>query len=113
MNRSWSITRCTLFVAQHLEKAAIYEQLAEECAELSKAALKEARILRGDNPTPVSEAEALQNIQEETADVMGCLETLRAVGVAEIESHKLWPLMLEKLERWVRRIEKKEGAQHE
>ena len=30
------------------------EQLAEEAAELSQAALKLARVLRGENPTPVN-----------------------------------------------------------
>ena len=33
--------------------AAMLEQLAEESAELAQAALKAARILRDDNPTPV------------------------------------------------------------
>lgn len=112
MKKSWSITRCTRFVAQNLGKAALLEQLAEECAELSKAALKYARILRGENPTPVGELEALDNIKEETADVLGCIETLRASGVEQIESTNLWPLMNEKLERWAARI-KKTGGQDE
>ena len=34
--------------------AAMLEQLAEESAELAQAALKAARILRDDNPTPGS-----------------------------------------------------------
>lgn len=34
---------------------AMLEQLAEECAECGKAALKLSRILRKENPTPVSE----------------------------------------------------------
>jgi hypothetical protein len=37
---------------------ATLEQLAEECAELSQAALKLARLHRGENPTPVTEQEA-------------------------------------------------------
>lgn len=49
--------------------AATYEQLAEECAELGKAALKYARILRGENPTPVTKADALESINEEWSDV--------------------------------------------
>ena len=32
-------------------KTAMLEQLAEEAAELSQAALKLARVLRGENPT--------------------------------------------------------------
>lgn len=33
---------------------AMHEQLAEEATELAKEALKMARILRGENPTPVT-----------------------------------------------------------
>lgn len=33
------------------------EQLAEEATELDKAALKLARIYRGENPTPVTESQ--------------------------------------------------------
>ena len=47
-------------------------QLAEEAAELGKAALKLRRALDGKNPTPVSPAEALRNVREEMADVLLC-----------------------------------------
>ena len=43
-------------------------QIAEEGAELSKAALKVVRAMEGD--TPVPEAEARKNLIEEMADVM-------------------------------------------
>ena len=36
---------------------AMLEQLAKEAAELSQAALKLARVLRGENPTPVTRRE--------------------------------------------------------
>ena len=48
---------------------ATLEQLAEEAAELSKAALKLARVIRGENPTPVSYAQAVDSLMEEAADV--------------------------------------------
>lgn len=51
---------------------AMLEQLAEESAELSQAALKVARILRGENPTPVKYPEAMGNLIEEYTDVMQC-----------------------------------------
>lgn len=51
---------------------AMYEALAEECAELAQAALKMARVLRGENPTPVSEAEAMEMVVEELTDVISC-----------------------------------------
>lgn len=39
--------------------AALLEQLAEESAELAQAALKLARKMRNENPTPKSRASAL------------------------------------------------------
>lgn len=50
--------------------AAVYEQLAEESAELAKAALKCARIVRGENPTPVTIAEALGDLKEKYTDMI-------------------------------------------
>ena len=55
---------------------ATLEQLAEESAELSKAALKLARIIRQENPTPVGYCQAVDNLKEETADVRLCLKVL-------------------------------------
>lgn len=48
---------------------ATLEQLAEECTELGKAALKLARILRNENPTPVTREDAKANLLEEWTDV--------------------------------------------
>lgn len=42
------------FIVEKIGEAARWEQLAEECAELGHAALKVARILRGENPAPVN-----------------------------------------------------------
>lgn len=49
-------------------------QLAEEAAELSKAALKYRRALTGDNPTPVTPEEALENLYEEISDLNMVIE---------------------------------------
>ena len=51
-------------------KPAMYEQLAEEAGELAHAAQKMARILRGENPTPVTEEEARRNLVEKFTDTM-------------------------------------------
>lgn len=51
---------------------AMLEQLAEEAAELAHAALKCARIHRGDNPTPVELPEAVRMLEEEYTDVVQC-----------------------------------------
>lgn len=50
-------------------ESAILEQLAEECAELAKAALKLSRGMRKENPTPVTVNDAFDNLVEEIGDV--------------------------------------------
>lgn len=59
---------------------ATLELLAEECTELAQASLKMARVLRGENPTPVTEAEALDGITEEMADVQIVMEDVYRIG---------------------------------
>lgn len=59
---------------------AILEQTAEECAELAHACLKEARRLRGENPTPNTTPECWLAISEEMTDVQICIEMLDAAG---------------------------------
>ena len=83
-------------------------QLAEEAVELAHAALKLERVVRGTNPTPVTQIEATVKLCEEVADVLNCLEVL-----------KIWPgtesingIREEKLDRWVERIkERKEKCE--
>ena len=57
-------------------RPAMLTLLAEESAELTKAALKLERILRGENPTPVSREEAEKNLIEEFTDVVQCAKEL-------------------------------------
>ena len=83
---------------------ALLEQTAEECAELSEAltdeivrllvclnatkacaglahaCLKEARRLRGENPTPKTTPECWLAISEELTDLQICIEMLEAAG---------------------------------
>lgn len=80
-----------------LPKAAVYEQLAEECAELAKAALKRSRQLRGENPTPVSKDKALAACREEAGDVMLCVALLASDFTPDDYSGKIT--------RWVQRLE--------
>jgi len=74
-----------------------FELLAEEAAELAAAASKYARILRGENPTPVSEETAWKILLEEYSDVVGVARTL----LIEPSS----PLIYDKYRRWVNRLE--------
>ena len=57
---------------ENIGTTAMLEQMAEEAAELAQAALKLARIKRGENPTPVTEEEAWKHLVEEYTDVYQC-----------------------------------------
>ena len=76
--------------------AALYEQLAEECTELGKAALKKSRKLRGENPTPLTNEEIDANIIEELTDIQLVADTLG------IEYDK--DIYMNKLDRWTKRV---------
>lgn len=82
--------------------AATLEQLAEESAELSKAALKLARVIRGENPTPVSYGEAVDSLTEETADVRNCLKVLTDAFPISLNTENTEQ---EKMNRWLDRLE--------
>lgn len=56
-------------IIKQIGEPATLEQLAEECAELSHAALKLARLKRKENYTPRTKKECLKNLEEELADV--------------------------------------------
>lgn len=62
-------------IIEKIGEPAVLEQLAEECSELAQAALKYARKMRGENPTPKSFNECYDALQEEMADVMLCMDT--------------------------------------
>lgn len=78
-------------------------QIAEEAAELSKAALKVVRAMEGD--TPVPEAEARKNLIEEMADVM---LTIR-VKTSKMEDDEIKGTMVLKYQRWRDRINQTGG----
>ena len=89
-------------IADSIGKAAVLDQLAEESAELAKAALKMSRILRGKNPTPVTPRAAEKNLVEEFTDVM--------VVAAELGLRKDEKVAELKRNRWHKRLEKKHDA---
>lgn len=57
-------------IYETIPTAALYESLAEEATELAQAAMKMARVLRNENPTPVTQKEAKDNLIEEYGDVL-------------------------------------------
>lgn len=56
-------------IAKEVGVAALYENLAEEAIELAHAALKTARALRNENPTPITTNEANNHVLKELQDV--------------------------------------------
>lgn len=88
-------------LVQDVPVAALFEQVAEEAAELAKAALKLARIVRGENPTPVTRYDAMAGILEELSDVALVCEAL------DLEADRRE--MKKKLQRWVKRLQQKGG----
>lgn len=81
--------------------AACLEQLAEEASELAQAALKMARIIRGENPTPVTWETATDNLREEVSDVRLCIRVLEEKRVITDTTD----LETQKLQRRIKRLE--------
>ena len=89
--------------------AAMYEQLAEESAELAQACLKKARKLRKENPTPKSMAECDRNVIEEFTDVIQCARELKL----KIDEEQIEEKAQRFMTRWIAetqsKIDKKRG----
>ena len=88
-------------IKQHLPQDELLAQLAEECAELSQAALKLRRALTGINPTPVAADEARRNLVEEAADVYNVLGLLLDAE----DNAEIYSIIRGKKERWLKRLE--------
>lgn len=84
------------YVVEKVGLPAVYENLAEECTELAQAALKMARILRKENPTPKSQIDVEHDIDEEFNDVI-LIASLLKLRVDEEQMNR-------KLARWELRL---------
>ena len=80
----------------------LYEQLAEEAAELAQAANKMARAMRGTNPTPKTEMDAYHDVIEEYTDVVNVASVILGI-------HPDWAACNYKLHRWNKRLEDTEN----
>ena len=87
-------------IVDRIGKPALLEQTAEECTELAHACLKEARRLRGENPTPCTAEECKAAIMEEMADVSLCLSALDDAGYT-----LSFAAVSAKLDRWSQRLD--------
>ena len=91
-------------IQETLTERDLLEQLAEEAAELSQAALKLIRASgMNKNVTPVSREQAAENLLDEFRDVMIAAEALGIwAGDHRMDSHK-W-------QRWAERVQ--QNAMH-
>lgn len=91
-------------VRKKISVSEILCQLAEECAELSKAALKLRRAISRENPTPIDECTAMKNLVEEIADVSLVLKVL---GL-DHNNHEVCLFIVritnQKMDRWLERL---------
>lgn len=67
---------------------ALFEGIAEEAAELAKAALKTARVMRKENPTPVTLDDAAREVVVEYSDLRIYIDILRIFVDAEVYDDK-------------------------
>lgn len=86
---------------EHINRAALYEHLAEESVELAQAALKFARYIRGENPTGTDYEKALENLVEEYTDVQLVADVIGLGINGAVYSHKE--------QRWINRILNKQN----
>lgn len=88
-------------IKQHIPQDELLTQLAEECAELSQAALKLRRALTGINPTPVTVDEARKSLVKEAADVYNVLGLLLDAA----DNAEIYSIIRRKKARWLNRLE--------
>lgn len=87
------------YINKRLSYRELLEQLAEEAAELTQAALKKIRADKlSTNYTPITEVKALSNLKEEICDV---LVVLKVMGLLDTTSDAECDI---KLMRWAERL---------
>ena len=91
------------YIANNISELAVLMALAEEASELSKAAMKLARA-KGllDNPTPISVAQAENDLIEEYNDLLNCIVMLNKVSGLTVSENTV--LRDCKYRRWAVRI---------
>lgn len=90
-------------IHKYLPREEILAQLAEEASELAQAALKLRRVLDRSNPTPKSFFECMKNIEEEIADVHGCISALENSGL-RLNWNLIEDIKIKKESRWEWRL---------
>ena len=88
---------------------ATLEMLAEECVELAHAALKMARVERGENPTPKSRESCEDAMHEELVDVLICIGEI--MGCSWYSAEKFEVKEGCKFQRMMERLEASNGSE--
>ena len=98
-------------IKKYISKEELLCQLAEECAELSKASLKLRRVYDGNNPTPTTLKEARGNFFEEIADVtlITCLMIDDEGKIEGFDVNDMDIISEYKLNRWLNRLREARG----
>ena len=86
-------------ISSRTKTVTLLDQLAEEATELAHAALKASRIMRGENPTPVTLRDAEAMVTEEWTDL--CL-VADVIGLSLDED-----IYDSKTQRWISRLNSK------
>lgn len=100
-------------IAYKSSEASLYKILAEEAAELSAAASKYARFLRGEQPVKegLTKEILLEHVIEEYADVDVSMTVAAAKTEDEFEASFVWGkanhMVMKKIERWHDRLERR------
>ena len=89
-------------ISEKYGKEYMLRQMAEECSELSQAALKYIRALR--NETPMRIDEAIEHLTEEIADVRLMIDALSATVLSERNVDDVQAIKEQKLDRWKKRM---------
>jgi NTP pyrophosphatase (non-canonical NTP hydrolase) len=93
------------YIKSRVSNRALLEQLAEEAAEVSQAALKLIRTMpNSENPTPVTFNQACEDLTQELFDVVIAADILGLTLSTEAikDDHP-------KIVRWAERVRAKEG----
>lgn len=85
---------CREAIRNAVKLPTLYEQLAEELTECAKEALKAARILRGENPTPETYERALARFENELSDVMNVLDVMKEYPCGDESKIVRWAMRL-------------------
>lgn len=93
-------------IAIQLSEEALLEQVIEESGELIQACAKRLRILRNENFTPISKESNFENLIEEMAAVTLCTNVLYKKYFDDVSEG--CKIISSKLERWKKRLNKKE-----